>query len=221
MKGLLIKDFSIMAKQKKFGVMFILLSIFLGYSMEPSFVIAYMPVIAMSLAFSTMAYDDLDNGMAFLMALPGSRKNYTIEKYLFSGIVIALAWLVGVVVSLVMYTLKKESFSMGEVMGTDLMLLLLILIMCCVILPIILKYGNEKGRIVLFAVFGVGILIAVGGKEIVGFLQQKLGGDITAVIVGIKEIPIALIMAVVAGICLLSFFVSFAISNGIMKKKEF
>ena len=68
MKGLFIKDLSIIGQQKKFGIMFILLALFFSFSMETTFVVAYMPILAMTMAFGTISYDSFDNGMLSICA---------------------------------------------------------------------------------------------------------------------------------------------------------
>ena len=221
MKGLFIKDLSIIGQQKKFGIMFILLALFFSFSMETTFVVAYMPILAMTMAFGTISYDSFDNGMSFLMSLPGSRKNYAKEKLIFNIIIIAASWVLGCCLQMVALTIKKESFVLSDVILMDIACLAVVIIMNSITLPIILKYGNEKGRIILFALFGIVALCAITGKDILKYLNRVLDFDVNKLIAKITKIPEIEIVLVMMVVCVIFSFISYMISNRIVRKQEF
>ena len=51
---------------------------------NPSFVFGYLTVMLSFLPITTLAYDDAENGAAYLFSLPVTRRGYVAEKYLFS-----------------------------------------------------------------------------------------------------------------------------------------
>ncbi|MCR5250420.1 MAG: ABC-2 transporter permease [Lachnospiraceae bacterium] len=221
MKGLLVKDLSILGQQKKLGVLYLFLAVFLGYSMESSFLVSYFPMIATLLAFTTISYDSFDNGMAFLMTMPGARKNYAGEKYLLSLIVVTASWVFSVVLQIASLMIKKESFVPAELLGQDLLYIPMFLVVCSLMIPVVLKFGSEKGRIILFAIFGGVALILIFGKKIAEFMNVQLGWDVAAVIAGLEQVPAVTVAGVCGAVAVVLLLVSLLISNGIMKKKEY
>ena len=84
MKGLLIKDFRLIKVQKNF--LFLIGAIGIGLALlseNTVYTIGFISFIFSMLSISTISYDELDNGNAFLFSLPVTRKTYTIEKYCF------------------------------------------------------------------------------------------------------------------------------------------
>ena len=85
MSGLLIKDWKLLKRQGRYyGMVLILVCamIFVGSKSYSSFITSYLTFMISMFAISSFSYDELDNGMAFLMALPSGRKHYVQAKYL-------------------------------------------------------------------------------------------------------------------------------------------
>ena len=71
MKGLLIKDLKILAKQKKFFLFVLLLMVIMSFSMEDvSFSATYSVLIISMLTLTTISYDEMNGGMLFLLSRP-------------------------------------------------------------------------------------------------------------------------------------------------------
>ena len=88
MKGLLIKDFSLLKNQKNFFILVFVMAGFLtianGAESSPAtFVLPYVGFVSSFFVLSTISYDEYDNGNAFLFTLPFERKVYVVEKYVF------------------------------------------------------------------------------------------------------------------------------------------
>ena len=94
MKGLLIKDFRLMKVQKNFFALIMVIGIGMAlFSKNTSYTIGFVSFIFSLFSVSTISYDELDNGNAFLFSLPIARKTYAVEKYCF-GLIMGLgAWL--------------------------------------------------------------------------------------------------------------------------------
>ena len=76
MKALFIKDLGLMKGQKQFfAVVLIMMTVFLSAYTDYSFVIAYITVMFGIMTLSTISYDDQDNGLGYLFALPVSRRD--------------------------------------------------------------------------------------------------------------------------------------------------
>lgn len=221
MKGFLVKDFCMLAGQKKLFILYIFLMAFMSYTMESSFIISYFPMIATLLAFSTITYDSFDNGMAFIMTMPGARKNYANSKYLLSLIMVALSWVAALVMQFASMTIKKEPFDTLDLLGQDMLYLPMFLIICSIIIPVVLKFGAEKGRIIMIIIFGIAALIVFAGIKLKQSNDLNIGFDMKAFISSIESISPFIIAAGLAAVALIIMFISMIISNSVMKNKEY
>ena len=221
MKGLLIKDIRLLEQQKKLLFLYAVMAIVLGYSMDSTFLVSYFPMIGVFLVLSTISLDNFDNGMAFLMTLPISGKLYAVEKYVISLLVTAGTWIIAVALQFVMLMIKKEEFVAAEMLGQDLLFLPVLVFIIVLMIPMDLKFGTEKGRMVLFAVFGIAMILLLGGKAIVEFLSKNAGLDVQGLLGSIKAMPGGAVMAALYGVTIVLLAVSIGISIGIMRKKEY
>lgn len=220
MKGLLKKDIIFMLKNKK--MIFILLVIEAVFLLmqgadSASFVIAYMGMGCMSLVLYTITADESDKSIEFLMAMPVGRKEYALEKYLF----FLLCTLSGCLVAVIPCCLINPERA-GEFLSMAVVFLAAILILQMVVLPVQLKYGGERGRIVLMGIFAFIVLLMALVKKS-GILEkreelQTLLARISNAISGMDR-QIAGIGVILAGI--VCFGISLTISQNIMEKKEF
>ena len=94
MKGLFVKDIELMKQQKQFFILVIVMGVILNLagSGSVSFAIGYFTFVTAIFAITTISYDEFDNGLAFLMTLPVTRKQYVAEKYLLGAGLTAVAW---------------------------------------------------------------------------------------------------------------------------------
>ena len=74
MKGLLIKDFRLMKVQKNFLTLITVIGVFMAlFSENVSYTIGFISFIFSLFSISSISYDELDNGNAFLFSLPVTR----------------------------------------------------------------------------------------------------------------------------------------------------
>ena len=83
MKGMLIKDFKLLRNMRNSLIIIVLVAVTSGaYLQDASFVIPYLAFIGATFASSTLSYDEYDNGYAYLLSMPVTRKGYVTEKYI-------------------------------------------------------------------------------------------------------------------------------------------
>ena len=94
MKGLFVKDIELMKQQKQFFILVVVMEVILNLagSGSVSFATGYFTIVTAIFAITTISYDEFDNGLAFLMTLPVTRKQYVAEKYLLGAGLTAVAW---------------------------------------------------------------------------------------------------------------------------------
>ena len=166
MRGLLEKDILILAKQKKLFFIYLASAIMLSFAMDTSFVVSYFTMIGSLLVLTTISYDTFDNGLPFLMSLPVDAKTYAKEKFAFSLIGLSASWIAGVVAQFISMTLQQKSFDAMDLLSMDLAFIPVFLIIVSIMIPINLKFGSEKGRIIMIVLIALGVGIAFLGKKL-------------------------------------------------------
>jgi len=220
MTGLLIKDFKLLTRQK--STLFIVLAIILFFpmlEMDAGFIVSYTMIILLFLTVSTISYDDFDNGMAFLFTLPIERKTYVREKYALGLMTAVTSWIFAVAINVVyMIFMAHESTNViNETVLTNLLIFPAMLIMWEVILPLQLKFGAEKARLVLFIVAGVIGAMGVVASKIAEGREGQMNNLVKALEqIGPTGVGIALFAVAIAGL-----LISYVSSVRIVEKKEY
>lgn len=214
MKGLLIKDFKLLKGQKNFFMTITAISIIMIIvSPGTSFPIGFLGFVGALFSLSSISYDEFDNGNAFLFSLPITRKDYVLEKYIFGLISGIMFLLLGTVISLVVIGITKTG-SFNEIFLTAGSLFPTIL---SIMLPFILKFGGEKGRIAIIGVMG---FIFVIGLLLIK-TTEYLGIDLYVLINKLPKFEplVYIILFLLLSVVILG--ISYLISLTILKKKEF
>lgn len=220
MKGLLIKDLLLTKKQWKFLLLIFVISIFLmmtnsGYI----FVINYILFLLAMQAVGTMAYDEYENGYPYLLTMPVSRKTYVREKYLLAalyaggGIVLAYGLVRG------MSFVRETQIDTKELWVSLLASLMVLCVYDAVLIPIRLKYGVERSKIVSWLIFGGALVLFGGISYIKGFAATV---KVAAAGFG-RWMNTHALNGCLLGVLLLTavIFMSYRFSVRIMERKEY
>lgn len=214
MTGLFVKDFRLMRQNRQSILIFIALALIMGLTQSNTFIMGYLPFCMAIFVTSLISYDEVDNGFQFLMTLPVSRSLYVNEKYILCMGSAIISWILSAVlyfVSKVLHGSVINSFSDIQVVVA---FLPVIVIALSVMIPVQLKFGVEKSRIVLICLAG-SIIAAIY------VVTEVLNPDTLGIILwldSLNETGLAvagLIFMVVAAVF------SWLISRKIMMKKEF
>lgn len=218
MKGLLIKDIRLMANQKQFflalgGVCILFLAIY----EDPLFTISYMMIMLSIFTISTINYDSVDNGSAYLFTLPISRKGYVLEKYVFGILTTLSSMFIVVLLSLAVMVIRHLSFDPNEWLTVTLVSILFVTIVLAVAIPVQFKFGAERSRMVMIAAMLIIFLFI--------YLLTKyfsgMGTDIDILIENVMKLAKIGIVLVVLAACAVIYVISCAVSVKIMEGKEF
>lgn len=217
MKGLLVKDIRLLANQKQFFIMIVLISVMLaGTGQDLLSIISYITMLSAFFTVSTINYDEFNNGFAFLFTMPVSRRGYAMEKYLFALAMGGVAWAVSTMLSGIYLSQTDPAWNGGEWMLAALEIFMILGVIVAVMLPIQLKFGVEKSRaaMVIFALVLMAVLmLASKVKEFVSpELMTKLS-SLDVSIMGIFVIGVVIFAA--------ALLISMNISIRIMEKKQF
>ena len=217
MKGLFIKDLRLIKNQRNFLITLALMFLVLIVTgVDASFFMGYVPFLLLIVTMSTITYDEQDNSMGFLMALPISRQTYVLEKYLLSASFGVGGFAVTFVIFLITEKAEGSSMTSGDYLLVFMGFLVFVILFLSLMIPIQLKFGSEKGRMVLFAIFFgiIGLVYLVNKVLTVDFTQTAFYQTIT-------QLPMGILMAMALVLFVIFVFISAKISLGVMKKKEF
>lgn len=217
MKGLLIKDFKLIKNQKNsLLIVAAVAAVMTAYMENSSFLITYLAFVGSQFARNTISYDDFDNGNAFLFSLPVTREGYAAEKYIFGLMIGGGGWLFGTAAALIAGAVKNTG-SPTDTFITALILFPILLVFVSISIPFHLKYGAEKGSIVMVVTGGIlaaAFVLAAKLTEAANINLSALADKLPAI--GMKA---AILAAFLTGAVIL--LISLRISISIMKKKEF
>lgn len=217
MKGLLIKDFRLMKNMgNSLAIILLVMAGMSFYNSDMSFIVVYMAIIGNTFTSSTISYDEFENGNAFLFSLPVSRKDYAMEKYLFSLLLCTGGWLLGSLFSAGAGMVRYGADPM-ECFMTALVLLPVAIGLNAFMLPLRLKFEGEKSRIFTIIVLGGVFLIGLAGAKVV----KMLGIDFGALEERLSVMSAGMGIVVALGISIALLLVSCQISIKIMEHKEF
>lgn len=216
MKGLLVKDFKLLTGGGNYFIVVFTLAFFgaLCIAAEgalPGDVGIECTLIA-AIAVETKIYDFYDNGMAYLLTLPVSRRKYVRESYLFAILEAAALMLLFCMMSIAAMALVGSKTRAYLIFLSDMWKSFgIILLLIALLIPFYIIFGVKKSSYI--AVISV-MLAAVGVMFVLFFMLDE--GIRLAVVLqkGLKilaEFPVALL--VLAG--------SYVLSAVIMEWKDF
>lgn len=169
----------------------------------------YVATFSGMLGIGTLSYDEYDNGNAYLLTLPITRKEYVLEKYILTfscilgGVCCITLWVC--IVSMI------RQYSFENVLTEFVVAVMITTLISAVILPVQLKYGAKKSKLALLI---IAILVGICGAMILKNI------DVTTwhLLQYLTPLKINLIAVIIGCI---SVLISFAISVKIMEKKEY
>ena len=223
MKGLIIKDLLNLSSYKT--TLFLIL-IFCSMGMIGTDAVNAAPIFITvmigMIVLSTFNYDEASHAEKYILALPLTRKEIVMSKYVLAIVANILGSIVGILLTIIIVNimnvirpddlirLKQESLLVIAIGG-----IFVVAFIQAIQIPSVYCFGAEKGRIQMFLLIFLLVLMIVG----VGFLITKIGFDIN-----IKEInsfmnrfgiPILILVSAVL------YYISYKISYKIFKKKEY
>lgn len=226
MLGLVIKDFRLLLGRKMTIIMFLVLAISLSMTMDMSFVVNYATLLMSILSIGTIAYDEQNNGMSYLMTLPIDSKKYVGSKFIMSFGVSGIVWVLAVGA----YAIADLATGMNEIgflrdfsmmkFGELAAPALIIFVVTAVSIPLELKFGAEKFRLVLVMIGGGTAALGYAIYHLISsgkFLSAKTVQEIAKKINDNPEI----VCAVGVVFAIIIIVISFICSIRVMNKKEY
>ena len=213
MKGLLIKDFCLLRNQKRLLPIFALLAVWFTVLHTDGFAFPFLGMMSTILTASTVSYDELDRCQTALFTLPFERRTYVAEKYVLGVILLVAAMVLGGVCTAVRQ-LAAHDVELKSIGMTVVLTLCICAAALGTIIPLRIRFGGDQGRIVLYAVFALVALAAVGVTRLLPKQTAELGGRL----LGLPPAALcAMLAAAAAAICAAGY----ALGVRWIRKKEF
>ncbi len=216
MKGLLIKDLRLLMRQKNLLLYMVICGFFLCVN-GLDFTLGFLVMIGSMIGLNTVAYDMMDNGMSYLMTLPAGRKSYALEKYAIVFLFGLISTAVAVVLRVGTSFILKQPLEFGVFLATCVGMFAGISLLVAVMIPVNLKFGPEKGRIVLILVFAA----IAGFSAVAAQAAEGLETGIERLIEVLEHTNGVVLAGGAVGIWILLMAFSMLCSMHIMEKKEF
>ena len=223
MKGLIIKDLLNLSSYKT--TLFLIL-IFCSMGMigtdAVNFAPTFITVMIGMIVLSTFNYDEASHAEKYIVALPLTRKEIVMSKYVLAIVGNILGGIIGIILTIiivnVMNVIRPDDLIRLDYQGllvTVISGIFGVALIQAIQIPSVYRFGAEKGRIQMFLLLFLLVLMIAG----VGFLITKIGFDIN--IEKINRfmnhfgIPILILVSAIL------YYISYKISYKIFKKKEY
>ena len=222
MKGLFIKDLKLIKNQRISGIVFSgIILLYLLTNMSEAFILGYALFLCASLTTGTISYDEYDNGYVFLFTMPFSRRDYVLEKYIFTAVTGIVACTATFGLTILADKIRGTEIFMPEYTATALVILAIFFILVSVMLPTQLKFSGSRGSIIMILFFMFGALLAWITATIL-----KETADISLFTLRMEAMFSDTAYALAPGLAatavgILFLLISCRISIGIVNRKEF
>lgn len=147
MKGLFIKDILVLRQQWVAYAMMSVMWLVFGFMNESvAFFAGIMTMFTVTVPLNSIAYDEKARWDKYALAMPIKRETLVLSKYLLAAATAAVVFVLSGVVGVVMGEELTESLmvSVGCMLSG--------MVIVSIILPLIFKFGVEKGRLMIFVV---------------------------------------------------------------------
>lgn len=202
MKGLIIKDFLNLKRQGKILGIMIIFYVFLAISSgNNSMLGGVIAVLCAILPVTAFSYDERAKWDKYALTMPVSRRDLVISKYLLGLILLVAAFIINLV-----FNLFTSEDQLKEILLMSLLLTGGALVFLSLILPVLFKFGVEKGRTLML------LLLFVPTGLIVLFAKLGIGMPSAAVLNTLQTLAPIIVLAIL--------IISVALSLKIYAKRE-
>ena len=155
MKGLLIKDLLGLRKYMRTMLLFIAAYALMIFLMDsPYFLGGMIVVMAAMISVTSFSFDHIAGWDVYALSLPVSRKDVVGSKYLLALILTLCGAVLSVVVG-ALYNTLRHTGSFAETLTVSYALFAVGMVFVAVLVPLLFKFGVEKARLLIIAVFAV------------------------------------------------------------------
>ncbi len=210
MKGLIIKDVFNLKKSIGTTIFMILFYTIFSYNTgNMSMLIGMTTIIMTTMSITSMSYDDMAKWDSYALAMPITRRDIVLSKYILSLVLSASATIISSIFALVITYLREDTFGIEkiqEILVIAYIVFVISVVYVSIVFPLIFRFGVENARILMLGSY----LIPAGMVYLLYKMEVQLPSEEQLRII-LYASPIILIL-----ILILSASTTF----GIYKKKD-
>jgi len=202
MKGLLIKDFLGLRKYFRTVLLMIAAYAVLMFFMDSAYFLSGMIVLLSAMiAITSFSFDHMAGWDVYALSLPISRKDVVMSKYVLALILTLGGVLLSIAIG-ALYTAIQHTGSFVETLIVSCALFVVGMLFISILLPLLFKFGVEKARLMIIAVFAIPTAAFVALSNIAGLEMPSEQAIISL-------LPLAPLILI--GLLAASYFISCAI----------
>ena len=209
MKGLLIKDWFVIWKQAKWMLLLAILYLVLTATGSSYFFVGFSVLFLSMLPITVMGFDEKSKWNHYAVNMPFSRRDMVKSKYLLAGIAIGTAMVLYFLITSVVGLIKNQPVDYRALLYSLLPMLALGVTFISFNLPVMFKFGVEKGRLWFVLITAI---LAGGVGALIGVSSDGTG----RLVDWVSRLPVGLILL---GIVLI-FLGSLLLSMRIYEKRD-
>lgn len=215
-KGLIIKDLEFVKLYKKNLIFFTILFSFLCFindSIDLSFPV-FIPLIFGMVAVNSFGYDGQSNSERYLLSLPLTKKDVIRAKYLYIFLFTIIGSILGIIMAIILQSIKdSSSLVIDDIISTGIGALFGMMILQMFQIPILIKYGYEKGKFI--QMIAIVLIMAIGSALSIAVIKFT-STSLDEVWNMLKQYG----LYIIAIVALIFYIISYKISYNMYKKKE-
>ena len=167
MKGLLYKDWTMMQKLGKIYLLIILI-----FSLVPQFTrMGFAMAYAAILPYSIIAYDEQSKWPRLAIMMPYTDGQLVLSKYVFSWLAMIVVMVLSAISRTAEYFIKGQTLLVTEYQEV-ILLMAASSLFSAIVLPLIFRFGVERGRLMFIPVVVGGVIgVVVAGERIAPHLR--------------------------------------------------
>jgi ABC-2 type transport system permease protein len=207
LKGLIIKD--LLNLKKGIGTILYLIIIysFFTYTTGNSgMIIGIIAFLMTSFTITSMSYDDMAKWDSYALAMPISRKNIVLSKYLLSLLLGIIGTILATICAFAIVYIKGDFWGVEtilELLLTAYTVFAISIVYISIVIPLVYRFGVEKARILM-----VGSFILPTG---IGYLLYKMGFRLPSI--EVLKVMLYLSPLFLVLILILSSYIAYSIYN--------
>lgn len=215
-KGLIIKDFMNIKSYKT--TMIFLIVIFVITSFANNETATFLPmmvtIIFGMIGVSSFSYDNVSKADKYILSF-ATKKEIVKARYIYILLLSVIGAIIGIIASIILELFKVGNMlELGNILLTILTAILIMIVLQSIQIPIMYKFGAEKGRIVqMVSILTITTVISGSIVYLVKMLPPYSLDDVKVFMQYVYIIGIAVIALI--------YFISYKISYKIYLKKEF
>ncbi len=197
MTGLLLKDICTLKKQLRlYFLICLIIAVVAGWNAEASgFISVYIPVFISVLPGTALAYDEQSKWDTMAAMMPYSVRELVLSKYILG----LLCFIAGGLLLCVQRLVAGTLFT-AETASVFCTALITVLLLQALTLPMSIRFGVEKGRVLLLAVVALGVVILVGFEKIQGVSELEVASGAAPFLIPLLAVALLYLVSIAASI---------------------